>query len=133
MKQFILFILLLSAISCKTQSSINKVYNPIRESITVLSDSTLEIIDSFEDYYPNKISINIVNDELTLDVLNSYGDAETSYISFFISAEANDNAEIYIFQNEYSTIKMIYNKSRNRIVNVSIRDVRYLTIQTFIL
>jgi hypothetical protein len=133
MKNFILFILVLTAISCKTQSSINRIYTPVRESITILNDTTLEVMNSFEDEYPNKLFINIVNDELTLDVLNRYGDAELSYISFFISVEANDNVEVYVFQNEYSTIKMIYNKSRNKFVNVSIRDVRYLTIQSFIL
>lgn len=133
MKHILLFILAITITSCKSQSNINRVHVPVREFVTILNDTTLEIQHSFENNCTNKLSVNIVNDELTLEVLNRYNDVLVSYTNFFVLGEPGELVDTYIFQNEYSTIKLSFNKRYNKVVNISIRDVRHLTIQNFIL
>jgi len=133
MKHILLFILAITISSCKSQSNINRVHVPVREFVTILNDTTLEIQHSFENNCTNKLSVNIVNDELTLEVLNRYNDVLVSYTNFFVLGEPGELVDTYIFQNEYSTIKLSFNKRYNKVVNISIRDVRHLTIQNFIL
>lgn len=133
MKHILLFILAITITSCKSQSNINKVHVPVREFVTILNDTTLEIQHSFENNCTNKLSVNIVNDELTLEVLNRYNDVLVSYTNFFVLGEPGELVDTYIFQNEYSTIKLSFNKRYNKVVNISIRDIRHLTIQNFIL
>lgn len=133
MKHILLFILAITISSCKSQSTFNKVHVPVREFVTILNDTTLEIQHSFESNCTNKLSVNIVNDELTLEVLNRYNDVLVSYTNFFVLGEPGELVDTYIFQNEYSTIKLSFNKRYNKVVNISIRDIRHLTIQNFIL